>query len=65
MDATEHRLWNYARLRGQPAFYRLVIAVVLSSIVYAIVDMEYPRFGAFNLLKDADSLMVYLRRSIR
>jgi hypothetical protein len=46
-------------------FYRLVIAIVLSSIVYAIVDMEYPRFGAFNLLKDADSLMVNLRRSIR
>jgi hypothetical protein len=46
-------------------FYRLVIAAVLSSVVYAIVDMEYPRLGAFNLLKDADTLLVNLRRSMR
>ncbi len=46
-------------------FYRLVIAVVLSSVVYAIVDMEYPRLGAFNLLKNADSLLVNFRESIR
>jgi hypothetical protein len=46
-------------------FYRLVIAAVLSSVVYAIVDMEYPRLGAFNLLKEADSLLVNLRKSMR
>ena len=46
-------------------FYRLVIAAVLTSVVYAIVDLEYPRLGAFNLLKDADSLLVNLRSSIR
>ena len=46
-------------------FYRLVIAMVLSSVVYAIVDMEYPRLGAFNLLKNADSLLVNFRDSIK
>jgi hypothetical protein len=46
-------------------FYRAVIAVVLSSVVYVIVDMEYPRLGAFNLLKNADSLLVDFRQSIR
>jgi hypothetical protein len=46
-------------------FYRLVIATVLTSVVYAIVDLEYPRLGFFNLLKDADSLLVNLRSSIR
>jgi hypothetical protein len=43
-------------------FYRLVIAAVLAFIVYAIVDMEFPRLGAFNLLKDADALIVSLRK---
>jgi hypothetical protein len=46
-------------------FYRLVIALVLSSVVYAIVDMEYPSLGAFNLLRHADSLLVNFRESIR
>ena len=46
-------------------FYRLVIAAVLTSVVYAIVDLEYPRLGFFNLLKDADSLLVNLRSSMR
>jgi hypothetical protein len=46
-------------------FYRLVIAAVLSSVVYAIIDLEYPRLGAFNLLKEADSLLVNLRKDIR
>jgi hypothetical protein len=46
-------------------FYRVVIAIVLSSVVYSIVDMEYPQLGAFNLLKDADSLLVDLRGSMR
>jgi len=46
-------------------FYRFVIAAVLSSIVFAIVDMEYPRLGAFNLLKDADAMFVSLRRFMR
>jgi hypothetical protein len=46
-------------------FYRLVIATVLCSIVYAIIDMEYPRLGAFNLLRDADALLVNLRKFMR
>jgi hypothetical protein len=46
-------------------FYRLVIAAVLSLIVYAILDMEYPRLGAFNLLKDADAMLVTLRKFMR
>jgi hypothetical protein len=46
-------------------FYRLVIAAVLASIVYDIVNVEYPRFGAFNLLKDADVLLVNLRKLMR
>lgn len=46
-------------------FYRILIAAVLTSIVYAIVDMEYPRLGAFNLLKDADALLVSLRKGMR
>lgn len=44
--------------------YRLIIAAVLSSTVYAIVDMEYPRLGPFNLLKDADVLLVNLRKTM-
>jgi hypothetical protein len=47
---------------GRQWFYRIVIAAVLASIVYAIVDMEYPRLGAFNLLKDADALLLSLRK---
>jgi hypothetical protein len=45
-------------------FYRLVIAAVLSAIVYATVDMEFSRVGAFNLLKESDALIVSLRRFI-
>jgi hypothetical protein len=50
---------------GRLWFYRLVIAAVLSLTVYAIVDMEYPRLGAFNLLKDADAQLVSLRKVMR
>ena len=46
-------------------FYRLVIAAVLSSTVYAIMDMEYPRLGAVNLLQQSDALLAELRKSMR
>jgi len=43
-------------------FYRIIIAAVLSSIVYVIMDMEYPQLGGVNLLKDADALLVNIRK---
>ena len=45
-------------------FYRIVIAAVLSWTLYAIMDMEYPRLGAFQLLRNADALLVDLRKSM-
>ncbi len=45
-------------------FYRIVIAAVLSWTLYAIMDMEYPRLGAFQLLRNADALLVELRKSM-
>ena len=49
-----HRQW----------FYRLVIAAVLTSVVNVIMDMEYPRLGLFNLLKEPDSMFVDLRKLV-
>src|SRR6185503_3630685 len=36
-------------------FYRLMFAVVLTSVVSVIIDLEYTRVGMFNLLKEADT----------
>jgi hypothetical protein len=49
-----HRQW----------FYRLIIAAVLTSVVNVIVDMEYPRVGMFNLLKEPDTMFVNLRKLV-
>jgi hypothetical protein len=45
-------------------YYRIVVAAVLSWTLFAIMDMEYPRLGAFQLLRNADSLLVELRKSM-
>lgn len=50
-----HRQW----------FYRLIIAAVLTSVVNVIVDLEYPRVGMFNLLKEPDTMFVGLRKLVR
>jgi hypothetical protein len=44
-------------------FYRVVVAMVLSSVVVVILDLEYPRVG-FMLLEKADLMLVELRRSM-
>ena len=43
-------------------FYRLLFAAVLTSVVSVIVDLEYTRLGMFNLLKEADTMFIELRR---
>ncbi len=53
-----------AQARRPLWFYRIVIAAVLSWTLYAIMDMEYPRLGAFQLLRNADALLLELRRSM-
>jgi Protein of unknown function (DUF4239) len=45
-------------------FYRIVVAAVLSWTLFAILDMEYPRLGAFQLLRHADALLAELRKSM-
>jgi hypothetical protein len=45
--------------------YRIAFAAVVSWTLYSIMDMEYPRLGAFQLLKNADALLVELRASMR
>jgi hypothetical protein len=44
-------------------FDRVVAAAVLSLIVYAIMDMEYPRLGT-KLLEKADAMLIDLRHSM-
>jgi hypothetical protein len=44
-------------------FDRVIIAVVLSLVVYTILDMEYPRIG-IKLLERSDAMLVELRKSI-
>jgi hypothetical protein len=46
-------------------FYRLMIAAVLTSVVSVIIDLEYPRQGMFNLLKEPDTMFVDLRKLVR
>jgi hypothetical protein len=46
-------------------FYRVIFAGVLSATIYTILDMEYPRLGAFHLLESADAVLLELRRVIR
>jgi predicted membrane channel-forming protein YqfA (hemolysin III family) len=46
-------------------FYRIVIATVLSSTLYTIMDMEYPQLGAVNLLQESDAQLVSLRKFMR
>jgi hypothetical protein len=53
-----------AQARQTLWFYRVVIAAVLSWTLFAIMDMEYPRLGAFQLLHNADALLVELRKSM-
>jgi hypothetical protein len=44
-------------------FDRVVIAIVLSLVVYTILDMEYPRVG-IKLLERSDAMLLELRKSI-
>jgi hypothetical protein len=55
LASASRRLW----------LYRIVIATVLSSTLYAILDMEYPRLGAFNLLEGSEALLISARKSMR
>jgi hypothetical protein len=45
--------------------YRVAMAAVFSWTIFSIMDMEYPRLGAFQLLQSADALLVELRKSMR
>jgi hypothetical protein len=45
-------------------FHRTIIAVVMTMIVYVIVDLEFPRIGPFQLLEAADEMLIELRRSM-
>ncbi len=53
-----------AQARQPLWFYRVVISAVLAWTLYAIMDMEYPRLGAFQLLRTADALLLELRKSM-
>jgi hypothetical protein len=53
-----------AQASGPLWYYRIIVAAVLSWTVFAIMDMEYPRLGAFQLLRNADALLVELRKSM-
>ena len=53
-----------AQARQPLWFYRMVISAVLAWTLYAIMDMEYPRLGAFQLLRNADALLLELRKSL-
>lgn len=53
-----------ANATSSTRLYRIVFATVLSWTALAIFDMEYPRLGAFQLLRDADSLLIELRKSL-
>jgi hypothetical protein len=44
--------------------HRLTIATVLAAVVFAILDMEYPRL-AIELLSSADAMLVDLRKTMR
>jgi hypothetical protein len=44
-------------------FERIIVAAVLSVIVYAIMDMEYPRLGTL-LLQREDTMLVDLRETM-
>jgi hypothetical protein len=54
-----------AQSKGPSWLYRIAYAAVLSWTVFAIFDMEYPRLGAFQLLRNADALLVELKRTLR
>ena len=56
---------SLATPEGRPWLYWGVIATVLSSILYAIMDMEFPRLVAFNLLEKADAMLIDLRKTMR
>jgi hypothetical protein len=53
-----------AQARQPLLFYRVIISAVLAWTLYAIMDMEYPRLGAFQLLRTADALLLELRKSM-
>ena len=44
--------------------YRILFAAVLASVISIIIDMEYPRVGMFNLLKDADAMFLDLSKRV-
>lgn len=45
-------------------FHRTIVALVMTMIVYVIVDLEFPRVGPFQLLAPADALLLELRKSM-
>ena len=54
-----------AQGNGPQWFYRVVFAATLSCTILTIVDMEYPRLAAPPLLRDADTVLMELRKSMK
>ncbi|GMU06155.1 hypothetical protein [Corallococcus caeni] len=52
-----------ARGEGRNWPYRLLFALVISSAIHVVVDLEYPRTGIVST-EDADSLLLELRQSM-
>ncbi|MGH7869955.1 MAG: hypothetical protein ACREP9_20550 [Candidatus Dormibacteraceae bacterium] len=53
-----------ANRKGRSWLHVLLYAVVISITIYAVVDVEYPRYGLTNL-GAADKALIQLRNSIR
>ncbi|MGH9455828.1 MAG: DUF4239 domain-containing protein, partial [Terriglobia bacterium] len=53
-----------AKRKGRSWLHVLLYAVVISITIYAVVDLEYPRYGLINL-GAADNALIQLRNSIR
>jgi len=53
-----------AKRRSRSLFHMTLYAAVIAITVYAILDLEYPRFGLIRLNK-ADQALLQLRDSIR
>ena len=52
-----------ARRRSRSWLHMVLYAVVIAVTVYAVIDLEYPRFGLIRL-GAADKALVQLRESI-
>ena len=53
-----------AASKARSWFYPMVFAAILSSAIYVIVDIEYPRLG-FVRVEGADQILTDLRKSMQ